>query len=71
MMGIRPNTAVKPECLNGTFQCPGPSHTGKVQTDSYTLMADTCIYFASPVAFALVRSGSFLFIMRIEECTDL
>lgn len=64
MMGIRPNTAVKTECLNGTFQCPGPSHTGKVYTASYTLMADTCIYAVSPVAFALVRSSSFFYCVR-------
>lgn len=63
MMGIRPNTAVKPECLNGTFQCPGPSHTRKVYTGSSTLMADACIYAVSPVAFALVRSGSFFFLV--------
>lgn len=65
MMGIRPNTAVKSECLNGTFRCPGSSHTGIVYASGYTLMADTRIYAVSPMAFALVKSG--LFCLRCLE----
>lgn len=64
MMGIRPNTAVKPDCLNGTFQWPGPSHTGKVYTGSSTLMADTCISAVLPVAFTLVDLDLFFHCVR-------
>lgn len=34
--GVRPNTAVKPKCVNGTFQCPRASHTGRLALNVYS-----------------------------------
>lgn len=30
MIGVRANTAVKLKCVNGVFQCPAASHTGRL-----------------------------------------
>lgn len=35
MMGVRANTAVKPKCVNGAFQCPVSSHTGRLAVNVY------------------------------------
>lgn len=35
MMGVRANTAVKLKCVNGAFQCPAASHTGRLAVNLY------------------------------------